>query len=424
MPAEPSLEPSLLNVTVDSARLLQQLEQLASFSSDAAPAVTRVLYSPEDMAARDFLKKEMAALGLELHEDPLGTLFARWVGQDADAPAVATGSHIDAIPHAGRYDGTVGVLGALEAFRALRAAGFQPRRSLELILFTAEEPTRFGVGCLGSRAMASVLSPEDLRALRDDAGRDLDSLRQACGFAGSLEQVALRPGHYHAFIELHIEQGPLLEQANIPIGVVSAIAAPATLHITITGEGGHAGAVLMPARKDALVAAAELACAVENAARNSASPDNVATVGKFEVHPGAVNSIPSRVFMTADVRDIRLDTRDASVEQIQQQAAAIAERRQVRIDVQLINADPPAQCGEAIIHSISQAAKAFDLAQQSMVSRAYHDALFMARLCPTGMIFIPCHEGISHRPDEYSSPEAIAAGVQVLAHSLAQLSLS
>ena len=243
-------------------------------------------------------------------EDAVGNTFARWTGTEPDLPAVASGSHIDAIPHSGRYDGTVGVLGALEAIRALQAANFRPRRSIELILFTSEEPTRFGLGCLGSRLLSGTLNPDRASALKDDQSATLDEVRAAANFTGPLHLVPMPPDFYHAFVELHIEQGPLLERAGIPIGVVTAIAAPATLNIEIQGEGGHAGAVLMPHRRDAFTAAAEIALAVESAAKSTGAVDTVATVGICEVFPGAVNSIPSRVRLTTDVRgDIALDRR-------------------------------------------------------------------------------------------------------------------
>lgn len=407
---------------VDKARLTEQLASLATFSDAPAPAVTRVVYSETDLKARAYLKTLIAEVGLSVREDALGNLFARWEGADPALPAVATGSHIDAIPFSGRFDGTVGVLGGLEAVRALRASGFRPRRSLELIIFTAEEPTRFGVGCFGSRALAGTLSAAALVDLKGDDGLNVPAAAAQAGFTGAMTDVALTPGHYHAFVELHIEQGPRLEAAGVPIGVVSEVAAPATLHVTLTGAGGHAGAVLLPERRDALLAGAELATAVEAAAQGTGAPDSVATVGIFDVYPRAVNSIPSRVNMTVDVRDIDLVRRDDMVTRIQRAARIIARKRRVDAEVVVVNADPPATCAPEIVAAARAAAEAEGLAAQTLVSRAYHDTLFMARVCPVGMIFIPSEGGVSHRPDEYSSPEEIAQGVRVLARVLAKLS--
>ena len=406
---------------IDSARLTEQLGTLATFSDAPAPAVTRVVYTETDLRARAYVKTLVAEVGLRVREDALGNLFARWQGTDPALPAVATGSHIDAIPFAGRFDGTVGVLGALEAIRALKASGFSPRRSLELILFTAEEPTRFGVGCFGSRALTGVLTPEALADLKGDDGLSVLEAARRAGFSGSPNKVRLEPGHYHAFVELHIEQGPKLEAAGVPIGVVSAVAAPATLHVTLTGAGGHAGAVLMPERRDALVAGAEVAQAVEAAALVTGAPDSVATVGIFGVHPGAVNSIPSRVFLTVDVRDTDLAGRDGMVARIRQEVEVISQKRQIEAVMTILNADPPATCASEIIGAARAAAEAEGLGAQTLVSRAYHDTLFMARVCPVGMIFIPSKGGVSHRPDEYSSPEEVAQGVQVLGRTLATL---
>ena len=358
---------------------------------------------------------------LDIREDAVGNTFCRWAGTDPELPAVATGSHIDAIPNAGRFDGTVGVLGAIEAFRALRRSGFCPRRSLEVILFTSEEPTRFGVGCLGSRLMSSALDPETADNMKDRENRTLSEIRADAGFTGALSSVALTKIGYAAFVELHIEQGPILEVRGLDIGVVTAIAAPASLRVDIEGEGGHAGAVLMPERRDAFLAAAEVALAVEASARATGSIDSVGTVGVCEVFPGAINSVPSRATLGVDVRDIDGARRDAALAAIRRACDEIAARRRVSIVIETINADAPCQCAPAIIEAIAAAAAARGLRAASLISRAYHDSLFMSRVVPTGMIFIPCRGGVSHRPDEYASPDAISRGVAVLADTLAAL---
>jgi N-carbamoyl-L-amino-acid hydrolase len=413
---------SALSLAVDTRRLSGELEELAGFSDAPAPAVTRVLYNETDRAARNYIKDLCRRSGLAVREDPIGNLFARWVGTEPGLPAVGTGSHTDAIPHSGRYDGTVGVLGGLEAIRALQAAGFRPRRSMELLMFTSEEPTRFGVGCVGSRGLVGSLSPDALARLTDGDGQTLDGLRHRAGFGGPLSDVLLPADYYAAFVELHIEQGPLLEREGVPIGVVTAIAAPAALWVRLEGEGGHAGAVLMPGRHDALCAAAEIVLAVEAAARTTGSADTVCTVGVCQIHPGAINGIPSRVALGIDVRDVAQEPRDRAVTQVRESVAAVAGRRGVRAEVETLNADPPAAMGLPVIAAVESACRQLGYASRRMVSRAYHDSLFMAQVCPTGMIFIPCRDGVSHRPDEYASPEAIARGIEVLAHTLASLS--
>jgi N-carbamoyl-L-amino-acid hydrolase len=406
---------------VNATQLQNELEKLATYSDVPAPAVTRVVYSATDLAARRYVKHLCNDAGLKVCEDAAGNTFARWTGSAPDLPAIGTGSHIDAIPNAGMYDGTVGVLGGLEAIRALQRAGFRPTRSIELLIFTAEEPTRFGIGCMGSRMLAGVLGADVGTRLRDSHGQTLDEVRDAAGFTAPLSDVALPPGYYAGFVELHIEQGPLLERAGIPCGIVTNIAAPASLYITLEGEGGHAGAVLMPARHDAFCAASELALAVESAAKSTGSIDTVATIGICEVFPGAVNSIPSRVRMSLDVRDTDEARRDGVLASIQQACESIAQSRGVRIRSEILNSDAPAICDARLIDALTRACEAQGLAHQKMVSRAYHDSLFLARVAPVAMLFIPCRAGVSHRPDEYSSPEAIANGARVLAEALAQL---
>ncbi len=405
---------------IDQARLTEELRALAAFSEALPPAVTRVVFSSQDLEARACVKQLARDAGLKIREDAIGNTFARWEGSQPQLPAIATGSHIDAIPQAGAYDGTVGVLGALEAIRALQAGGVRLRHSLELILFTSEEPTRFGIGCLGSRMLSGELS-QDPHDLRDADGRTLDEVRTAAGFTGDLSGVLLPDDHYACFLELHIEQGPLLESRSIPIGIVTHIAAPASLRISIQGEGGHAGAVLMPDRHDAFLAAAEVALAIESAAKSTGSLDTVATVGICDLFPRAVNSIPSAVDMEVDIRETVADRRDRVIDAIMETCRVVASRRQLSIELALRNADDPGPCDPLAIGAIEDVCHSLGLASMRMVSRAYHDSLFMSRLGPAGMIFIPCRKGISHRPDEYAAPEDIARGALVLAHALARL---
>jgi len=410
-----------MELDINQQRLQKEIDALACYSSEAAPVVTRVVFSRADQEARSYVKELFRKAGLVVREDGIGNTFARWVGSDPTLAAVGTGSHIDAIPNAGKYDGVVGVLGGLEAIRALRRSGFQPMHSIELLLFTAEEPTRFGIGCLGSRMLSGSLLAEAAEKLIDSDGASLDELREASGFSGPLDAVALPHGCYSHFVELHIEQGPLLEREGLSVGIVESIAAPAAVNISIEGEGGHAGTVLMPDRKDAFMAAAELALAIEAMAKSSGGIDTVATIGKCDIFPGAVNSIPSRVKMTLDLRDTDGERRDSVLHGILGAAEGIAARRGVQITCKLLNADAPARCGDEIVRAATGSCEKHSVPFRRMVSRAYHDSLFMARIVPMGMIFVPCRNGVSHRPDEYSSPEQIATGVLVLAETLAAL---
>jgi ureidoglycolate amidohydrolase len=410
-----------MNLEVDKERLISEIEELALISDAEAPAVTRIVFTPTDLRARSWFRARCKEAGLAVRHDAIGNTFARWNGQNPSAAAVGTGSHIDAIPNAGKYDGVVGVLGGLEAIRALRQSGFIPKRSIELILFTSEEPTRFSIGCLGSRLLSGILLPEAAKKLTDKDGASIEQVRRAAGFQGELETVKLPAGHYEAFVELHIEQGPLLEQKQIPLGIVSNIAAPSSFRLFIEGAGGHAGGVLMPDRRDALCAAAELILAIEHQAKSSGSTDTVATVGICEVFPGAVNSIPSRVHLSVDIRDTNLQRRGALISAVDASCHAIATKRGVAIRQELVNADAPGDCAANIIETLSASCKKHGLTFLSMVSRAYHDSLFMSRIAPVGMLFIPCRNGYSHRPDEFASPEDIARGTLVLAETLASL---
>jgi N-carbamoyl-L-amino-acid hydrolase len=414
-----------MQIQIDQSRLLNELNTLARFTgaepASEGTAVTRIVFSVDDLRARAWLRDLATAEGFEVRDDAVGNIFIRWAGTEPSLPAVATGSHTDAIPHAGMYDGTVGVLGGLEAMRALKHSGLRPRRSIELIMFTSEEPTRFGIGCLGSRLLSGTLDPDRADALKDKDEVELKAVRTAAGFSGPLPSVRLPPNHYHAWIELHIEQGPLLEREEIPIGIVTSIAAPAGYRFTITGFGGHAGALLMPDRKDAICAAAELILSVEKHTLATGAIDTVATVGTCDVHPGAVNSVPSRVVLQLDIRDTDPARREAVMQAIRRDCEELRQRRKVTITEEQVNADAPAQSSPNTVELLEQICNEQGIRYKKMVSRAYHDSLFMARLAPIVMIFIPCRNGVSHRPDEFAKPEDIALGTQVLAQALAKL---
>ncbi len=432
-----------MNVTINTSRLLAELHHLATIT-DGGPAdaslpepkkaVTRIVFTPRDLEARAWFKSLVQDAGFRLREDAVGNTFVRWEGAEPTLPAVGTGSHVDAIPHAGMYDGTVGVLGGLEAMRALKTAGFAPRRSIELVLFTSEEPTRFGIGCLGSRLVSGVLAAEDADVLPDrlhetnpDAprGKSLREVREEAGFRGSLADVRLPSGFYSAWVELHIEQGPSLERDGVDCGIVTAIAGPASYRFIIEGVGGHAGALLMPDRRDALPAAAELVLAVERGAldanASSQGVDTVATVGMVSVHPGAVNAVPSRVVLSLDLRDTDAGRRQAVMNAVQTAAEGIAHKRGVSIRREGINADAPAVCDPGVIRVLEESCAAEGVTFRHTVSRAYHDTSFLALIAPVAMLFIPCRGGVSHRADEYTAPEAIQRGVRVLAAALARL---
>jgi len=417
-----------MRITIDEARLLAELKELSALTDceqDAARpedvAVTRVVFSENDRRARTWLKKLATDAGLLVREDAVGNTYFRLEGKEPELPVVGTGSHTDAIPFAGMYDGTVGVMGGLEALRAIKRSGVAHARGIELVMFTSEEPTRFGIGCLGSRLMGGVLDAARADAMRDENEMTLKELRAGCGFTGTLESVKLPEKYFSAFVELHIEQGPLLEHEGLQLGIVTSIAAPAGYRILIEGVGGHAGALLMPDRRDALCAAAEVILAIEKSALETKAIDTVATVGTCAVHPGAVNSVPWKVLLQVDVRDTDSARRESVMQRVRAAMREIEQRRGVKMTETLVNADEPAQSDAHIVETIEGICKRGKIAYRKMVSRAYHDSLFVARMAPVAMIFIPCRGGVSHRPDEFAAPGDIARGTQVLAETLARL---
>ena len=370
----------------------------------------------------------MKEAGLVITQDPMGSIFGTLPASDGSTRggAVGTGSHCDAIPLAGMYDGTLGVIGGIAALKALKEAGFKPKKPLQVVFFTSEEPTRFGLSCVGSRAMAGTLSASELAALRDINGTTFLEAAKSAKAGGASEAEVLKATRLTKkdlsyFLELHIEQGPELEAEGIPIGAVTAIAAPAALRVAFRGDGGHAGGQLMPRRNDASLAAAELALAVEAAAKGTGAMDTVATSGRWEVGPNAINSVPRDAALEIDVRDVDFVRRDAVVNEIKSKATEIAKKRKVKVDISIINSDPPATSDAAVVSAVENAAKALGLKSKRMPSRAYHDTLFMAQIAPSGMVFIPCANGWSHRPDEFAAAGDIENGVRVLAGAMAEL---
>src|SRR3954469_23329059 len=396
------------------------IARLAEFNDDpAAGGITREVFTPTYAAALDYVAGLMRDAGLETRLDAFGNLFGRWVGPDPDAPALLTGSHVDTTLNAGRYDGVVGVLGAIAAVRALRAEGVEPQRSVEVVAFAGEEP-RFGTGCIGSRAVMGALARADLERLTD---RDGTSLAAALTRAGlDPDRIAeARLGAVHAFVALHIEQGPVLECSGEPIGVVEAIAAPHDFRVTLRGAATHAGATPMHLRRDALAGAAEAMVELERLARESPSGPPVATVGIIRARPGAINVVPGEVELDVDVRDSDLAAREQVVMDIVAAARAIGARRDLEVEVTPIVEDVPVTCDPGVVAAAQEACRELDFSARLMTSGAYHDAMIMGRRVPVGMIFVPSAGGVSHHPDEYTAPDDLERGVQVLAGTLSRL---
>jgi hydantoinase/carbamoylase family amidase len=323
--------------------------------------------------------------------------------------------------NAGRYDGTLGVLGAIEAVRTLTAAGRRARRTIEVICLAGEEP-RFGWGCLGSRALTGSLDRAALDAVRDRDGITLAEALLAYGLdPDRIGEARLDPSGIHSFVELHVEQGSVLETEGVPVGVVTHIAAPHDLLVTFTGEAAHSGATPMTLRRDAFAAAAEATLALEQLGQGAAGGTAVATVGVVRVRPGAINVIPGQVELEVDIRDRDVAVRTRLVEDFIAAAKAIAARRIVAVDVTTLSRDQPITCSELVVDAARAACSALGASYMDIVSGAYHDALVLAAQIPVGMIFVPSSGGISHSPLEYTAPEHIDGGVDVLLGTLSEL---
>jgi ureidoglycolate amidohydrolase len=405
-----------------SARLDDAIARLAGFNDDpAAGGITREVYTPTYAAALHWVANRMRQAGLEVRLDAVGNLFGRWAGTDPQAPLVLTGSHVDTTLNAGRYDGVLGVLGAIEAVERLRAAGVRPRRTIELVAWAGEEP-RFVTGCVGSRAAAGELERADLDRLCDREGTSMAQALDDAGFdPDRLDEARIDPATVHALVELHIEQGAVLESHGESIGVVTAIAAPHDFRLTLRGAATHAGATPMDLRRDALAGAAEAMVALERAARGSRSGTTVGTVGVLRLRPGAINVVPGEVELDVDVRDSDLAAREEVVAAIVDGAREIAGRRGLELEVTPIVEDVPVACDERVVEASEAACVELGLSHRRMTSGAYHDAMIMGRRVPIGMIFVPSVGGISHHPDELTEPDDLDRGVQVLAGTLARL---
>ena len=400
-------------------RLDDRIAQLAEINDERTGAgITREVYTESYTRSVQLVSGWMSQAGLVTREDAAGNLFGRLEGTDPSLPALLTGSHFDTTLDAGRYDGVVGVLGAIESVERLAD---RPRRSIEVIGFAGEEP-RFGAGCVGSRAMIGALSRDDLDRMLDRNGISMAAAMRSVGLdPDALAQARIDPAAYCGHLELHIEQGPELEAAGISVGVVERIAAPHDLRVTFTGMARHAGSTPMAARRDAFIAACEVALAVEARARSSRSGTTVGTVGVVRVEPGAVNVIPGRVTIDIDIRDSDLAARTDVVDGVLAEIGAVGERRGVEVEIETTVHDLPAACAPEIVAAVRGACENQEISWQAMTSGAYHDAMVLGAQLPMGMIFIPSRGGLSHHPDEYTAPEELELGVRVLAGALRTL---
>lgn len=406
----------------DQDLLWSQLMALAEFREPDQPGWTRRVFFEPYRKSRNWTAALMAGAGLEVRRDPVGNLLGELPGADPQLPQIVIGSHTDTVAGGGRFDGVVGVVGAVEVVRLLSAVGRPLRHPLLVVDFLGEEPNRFGLSCLGSRAVTGQLHQDHLR-LRDENDLSLgEALLQAGGSPDELECGLWRRQRLLAYLELHIEQGSRLERAGIPLGVVSAISGIHRAVITITGRPDHAGTAAMDERRDALAAAAEVVLSLERlAAEVREGASGVGTVGRLELSPGAANVVPGWARAWAELRSTDstwLAGRHLALEaSIREMAAA----RRVGVEVDWVSAEPPVGCAPGARLLIAEAAAELGYRQMELSSGASHDAAQLARLCPVGMIFIPSRDGRSHCPEEWSEPEQVARGVSALLAAVLRL---
>ena len=397
----------------DAARLEQRIQELGRFGANAQGGVSRVAFSAADVAARAYIRSLMVDAGLEVRVDTAGNLIGRRRGSEPGLPVIMTGSHIDSVPQGGNYDGDVGVLGAIETAELLNAHGIETRHPFEFVVFTDEEG-----GTVGSQAMAGRLEPAALD-MKSHSGLTIrDGIRAVGGDPARLGDARRARGSIAAFVELHIEQGALLDEAGIDIGVVEGIVGIRWWDVTVEGFANHAGTTPMDRRHDALVTAAELVLAVNRIASKTPGTQ-VATVGRIAAEPGAPNVIPGRVLMSLEIRDLAAAKMESVFRDIEADAKRIATAHgtQVRFDEVDVSLEP-APTDERLRVHVEEAAAALGLSHRRMPSGAGHDAQEMAQLAPIAMIFVPSKEGISHAPREYTAPADMANGANVLLRTL------
>ncbi|HUY10256.1 MAG TPA: Zn-dependent hydrolase [Candidatus Dormibacteraeota bacterium] len=406
----------------DQDRLWRQLMELAEFREQDQPGHTRRVFSEPYQQSRAWVEEQMEKVGLVVHPDPVGNLIGELAGADPGLPAIVLGSHTDTVAGGGRFDGMVGVVGAIEVARLLRVGGVPLRHPLWIVDFVGEEPNRFGLSCLGSRAVTGLLSPADL-GLLDQAGQTLGAALSATGARpGDLAAGVWPAGNLYAYLELHIEQGATLERAGVGLGVVTAIAGIHRAVVTIRGRADHSGTTTMAARRDALAAGAEVVLLVERLGQTAAEDGSgVATVGRLEVTPGAANVVPGQVAAWVEFRGaVESWLRDRHL-QLEVGVRELARRRDVGGSVEWLSSGPPVSCAEEVRQLIRTAGEELGQSLLDLPSGASHDAVHLAHLCPMGMIFVPSRDGRSHCPEEWTEPAEVALGVTALLAAVLRL---
>lgn len=401
-------------LSIDGDRLIHSIDRLSQIGRLPNGGVRRIAYSLEDTEARNQIQRWMAEAGMVVRIDTAGNIIGKYPGQFPHAPVLATGSHLDTVPDGGRYDGAYGVLAGLEVVRVLHEHRMQLDHPLEVIVFTDEEGSM-----LGSKAMSGQIVPDPVYYRRND-GMDIQTCLERVGGAWEQIQQAQRSStDIAAFVELHVEQGPVLESADKAIGIVQGIVGQRRFQIGVHGSARHAGTTPMALRQDALVAASHVVLAIHQLATQPGQ--QVATVGWMQVSPNAANSIPGRVDLSLDIRDLSNDRIDELLDQLQQQMTAIATATQTTIQIEPRLRNQPAPAQLHLQQAILQVCEEIDLSYLHLPSRASHDAQEMATFTDMGMIFVPSVAGVSHAETEYTSPQQCIQGATVLLHTLLKL---
>lgn len=402
-------------------RIRQDLTELSEIRDPDSLGWSRTVFSEPYRASRDWIRARMVSAGLEVRRDDAGNLVGLLPGEQPSAGALVTGSHTDTVRSGGRFDGIVGVVGAVELVRQLREKGIRLDRDLLVVDFLGEESNEFGLSCLGSRALAGDLAAADLDRRDGDGVRLADRYRRfGVDPAGVLGADRSLRGRLHRYLELHVEQGPVLEERGATIGVVTAIAGIQRLLATFQGRPDHAGTMPMPERRDALVAAAEGVLAVRREGCG-APVHGVATTSTLTAEPGSPNVVPGVVRMNAEVRSVDHDWLSGARRRVAEEIRARAAEHGVEVDMQWHTDNPSVPASGEVHDVVARAADQLGLTWEAIPSGATHDAAHISRLCPMGMIFVPSRGGRSHCPDEYSDIDHISAGVQVLGASLLDL---
>jgi beta-ureidopropionase / N-carbamoyl-L-amino-acid hydrolase len=411
------VDPAVLAPVTD--RVKADFAELADYAEPGLPGWTREVFSDPYRAEREWIGDRMRDAGLQTTIDAAGNVIGRLAGTHGGPPLV-TGSHTDTVHGGGRFDGIVGVLGGIEAARRLRETGTRLAHDLLVIDFLGEEANRFGISCMGSRSLAGILTAEHL-ARTDNAGLRLGDTMQAFGLEPDRAlTLGWGPGAMHAYVELHVEQGPMLEQRGVPIGVVTAIAGIERLLATFRGRADHAGTMPMGQRHDALVAAAEAVLTIERVGCG-APVHGVTTTGRIESSPGVYNIVPEEAKIWAETRSVDDAWLSGVRRTLAEQIAREAAQRSVEVAVEWLNDQDPVRASRSVQDVIARSADSLGMRWIPVPSGAGHDAAHMAHLGPMGMIFIPSHGGRSHCPEEWTELEHIATGIHVLAATLVNL---